>query len=140
MLAVAVDDGQIQRLSVDVELVASELDDAGATFEEFVAVLELADGLLAEAFQAGGEVVGFDGVPEGEELIDGLADLGDHHVRGEVGVDFLDGLEGGEAVADDLEHALGGGEEGGGAFVAGFDERDLALFEGLVEFGAAVLR
>ncbi len=86
---VAVHDGEVERLGVDVELMAAELDHAGAAREELLAVLELADGFLAEDFRRVEKVVGLHRIAELEQLLDGLAHLRDHHIGGEVGVDFL---------------------------------------------------
>ncbi len=50
---------------------------------------------------------------------DDVAHLADHRIGGEVAVDLLDLLEVADAVADAVEDALGGFEEGAGALLAG---------------------
>jgi hypothetical protein len=75
---VAEDDGEVEGLGIDIEVVLAEADDAGAAGEQFLAVFELTDGLLLGALEAALEVVGLDGVVEGQQLPDGIADLGDH--------------------------------------------------------------
>ena len=53
---------EIERLRVDGELVLAELDDVLAIDVEFVAVLQLADGILTDRLQLRLDVVGFNAV------------------------------------------------------------------------------
>ena len=131
------DDGHFQRLGVDVEAVLAEADDVLAFDVEVLLVLELADAVLAQGLDAGLEVVRLDRIAEPLELADQVADLFDHRIGREVGMDRLDLVEGRDPVADAGEDALGGLEEGAGAFAAGLDELGAAAFEGVVDLLAA---
>ena len=91
--SVARDDAELEILGVDGELVAAEADDILAIDVELLAVLELADGVLAEGLEPRSDVVGLGGVADLLEVGDDVADLVDHEVGGEVAVDVLDGLE-----------------------------------------------
>ncbi len=104
-----------------------------AVLVEPLAVLELPEGVLLERLELAGDVVGLDRVAQGLELRDRLAHAVDHHIRGEVTVELVDGVELGTAVPDALEHAPGGGQEGRGPAVADLHELDLAAGEGAVD-------
>jgi len=136
--ALVVDDREVEGLGIDVKPVFAKPDRVGQADEQFLPVFQLPRGVLLHALETTLEVVGFDGVFEGEQLSGDLADLGDHQVRGHVGMDCLEGLEPGQPILNDLEDTLGGGHQGAGAAVALLDQGELALFEGLVECGAAV--
>ena len=57
-------DGELELLGVDRELVIAEADNVLAVDEQLGAVLELADGVLANALEPGLQVVGLDAVAE----------------------------------------------------------------------------
>src|SRR5687768_9000762 len=125
-------------LGVDGELVFAELDYVLAIDEQFLAILELADGFLANALELRLDVIGLDGIAEFGELRDKIADLLDHEVAGVIAVDLGDGLEAGKAMLDAFENALGGGEQRVGFLVARLDEGNLARLEGAGDVVALV--
>ena len=59
----------------------AEPDDVLAVDEQFLAVLELADGVFADRLQPALDVVDLDRVAQLAELLDDVADLLDHQVR-----------------------------------------------------------
>ncbi len=67
-------------------------------------------------------------------MFDDVADFGNHQISGEVTVDLVDLFKAFGAVFDAGEHALGGLDEVGRAFVAFFQEAGFAGFEGIVNF------
>ena len=129
---VAVDGGQFEGLGVDGEAVVAEGDDVVAAGEEVELVAQAADDLVAGALEPSGEVVGLHRLAHVVELGDGVAQLGDHHVGGEVGVDPGDVLEGLGAADGALEDALGAAEHGADAALALLVENLLAGGEGAV--------
>ena len=74
--------------------------------------------------------------PSSAELGDGVADLFDHQIAGQVAVDLVDGFEALDAVADAGQDALGAFHQRAGAAVAGLDELQLARLEGVVDLVA----
>jgi hypothetical protein len=131
--AVAREDREFERLRVDEEAVAPELDDVGVVVEELGAVAQGARPLLAGGLEAALHLVGLHRVAERAELLDELAGAGHQRVAGEVGVQLLGAGEGLHAAGDALEDALGGGEEVGGAALALVEERLALRPEGVGE-------
>ncbi len=135
---VAIRDREIECLGIDVEPVPAELNDTLTAGEELLPVLQLPHGFLLHALQAARQIVGLDGIFEREQLLDGLADPGDHQVRRHVRVDVLERREAGQTVPDDAEDALGSGHQAGRAPVPLLDQRELALLERLVQLRAPI--
>ncbi len=132
--AFAREDGEFERLAIDAELVAAELDDVAAIDEEFRLVADLFEGILLEGFEAGLEFVRADGIAEFVKFCDEVAELGDHGIGGEPTVDFRGLGEGGEAAADAGEDALGGLGEGLATAAEGIGEGLAAGLEGGLGF------
>ena len=128
--------GQVHRLHVDREPVAAEADGVFAAVLQVDAVLELADGVFLGRLQLRLDVAHADGVVEFFQLRDDVADLIDHQVAGEVGVDVRHVLHRLGPAADALEDPLGGLAELVGPLVALLDQGELAVFEGRVDLFA----
>ena len=133
-LPVAEDRGQVERLGVDGEAMLAQANDHFAFDEQLLPVLELADGVFADGFQAALDVIGLDRVAQFLELGDQAADLFDHQVRREVAVDIVDRRQRFDAGLDSLQDPFGGVLQRGGALISGFDQLDLAAVEGVVDF------
>ena len=106
-LVITEDGRQIQLLDVDREVVVAHLDDVVTADEQVLAILELPDGVLADRLQSTLDVVDLDAVLEFLELVDDVADLVDHQVRGEVAVDVVDAFEGSDSALDSAQDSLG---------------------------------
>ncbi|GIS57781.1 MAG: hypothetical protein CM1200mP2_00060 [Planctomycetaceae bacterium] len=105
---VVTEDGrQVQLLDVDREVMVAHLDDVVTADEQVLAILELPDGVLADRLQSTLDVVDLDAVLEFLELVDDVADLIDHQVRGEIAVDVVDTFEGSDSALDSAQDSLG---------------------------------
>ena len=135
-LSVSEDGGQVELLDVDREVVVAHLDDVFAIDEEVLSVLELSDSVLADRLQPALDVIDLDAVFEFPELVDDVADLVDHQVRGEVAVDVVDAFQRADPALDPAQDPFGGSHQRGGSLVAGLDQLQFSRLERVVDLVA----
>ncbi len=99
--------GELKGLLVDAEPMTPELDDAGALFEDVLAVAQGPRRVLLRRFEPRVELLGLDAVADLAQLGRDLPHFGDHRVADEVGVELVARLQALGAAHDPLEDALG---------------------------------
>lgn len=95
---------QVERLGVDGEPVPAQPDHGPAVRVQLGAVAQGAARLLAGRLQPSVQLLRPYGIAESAQFIGGAADLGDHRVGGEVGVDGVEVLQRGHPPGDGLQH------------------------------------
>ncbi len=101
------DERQVERLGVHREPVAAQLDHGPAVRVQLGAVAQRASGLLAGRLEPPVQLLRPYGVAEFAQVVGGPADLGDHRVGGEVGVDGVEVVQRGHPAGDRVEHPVG---------------------------------
>ena len=90
---------------------AAELDNVIAAFEQLLTVAQTSGGILAGNFEAGQKLLGFHITVLSTQFISQVANLHDHGVGGEKGVQLLVVLKSGSASNDTFQDTVGRGYE-----------------------------